>query len=549
MENTIHGIFEKENQAPSSSQTFDNTTAVILYDDDNILGINISDLFTSICNPKKNYISSHELWNILDRMGIRYEDPRLEELKKYIQTIKQEIDSDSTNKKIRKPDFRNLILRSTLLRNTLIGNLSIPDFPSLAQSIQEMYNKTKIIQEGKIADYIPQLARVDPNMYAVSICTVDGQRFSIGDFAEDFCLQSTCKPLLYCIAQEDLGEEKVHHHIGLEPSGLGFNELSLDRNNLPHNPMINAGAIMSCSLIKQELNIADRFDFIINTIQKLSGGKKPNFNNAVYLSERQTADRNFALAHFMREKNAFPPNTDLTQTLEFYFQCCSIEVNAESMAVIGATLANSGICPLTDKRIFKDRTVQNCLSLMLSCGMYDYSGEFAFKIGLPAKSGVSGALLVVIPGLMGIAIWSPPLDKIGNCVRGLEFCNLLAKRYNVHKYDGLGSIDSTRNPKSKRYETKYRDIMALIASASTGDLHEIQRLVAAGVNLNQGDYDYRTALHLAAAEGHIHVVKYLIDRKVNLNPRDRWGGTPISDAKKGKHEEVVELLRVYGAIE
>ena len=191
--------------------------------------------------------------------------------------------------------------------------------------------------------------------------------------------------------------------MGREPSGQSFNELALNPKGLPHNPMVNAGAIMTTSLIRPDLDIADRFDHVAATWARLTGGGRIGFNNAVYLSERQTADRNFALGYSMRESGAFRPGTDLQQTLEFYFQGCSIEVDAQLLAVAAASLANAGLCPLTEDPVFSAGTVQSCLSLMSSCGMYDFSGEFAFTIGLPAKSGVSGALMLVIPGLMGIA--------------------------------------------------------------------------------------------------------------------------------------------------
>ncbi len=542
-ENNSSQIYSSSNHSSQSSNM------IQINGEETVFGIDVQQMFLSICNPERNYITSKELRQQMAKVGVRARDPRLKPIHDLVLEIEEYHEGDPKNKKIDLKTFRSLLSQSTLLRNILLGNLCVPDFSNFASAIQDIYQQTKTITHGEVADYIPQLARVNPEFYGVSICTIDGQRFSTGDAQAEFCLQSTCKPILYAIAQEEHGEEKVHQHVGMEPSGQGFNELSLDRNHLPHNPMINAGAIMSCSMIRRDLNSADRFDFVMNVLKAISGGHRPGFNNSVYLSERRTADRNFALAYFMRENHAFLPKTDIVDTLEFYFQCCSIEFNAEAMAVVGATLANAGICPLTDRRIFHDKTVQNSLSLMFSCGMYDYSGEFAFKIGLPAKSGVSGALLVVIPDLMGICIWSPRLDKLGNSVRGVEFCRLLAERYNVHKYDVLAGESPKRDPRSRQYEANYRDTMSLISSASTGDIHEIQRLVASGIDLNASDYDKRTALHLAAAEGHLNVIKYLVDRKVEVNPRDRWGGTPLGDAQRGQHQEVVEHLLKFGAKE
>uniref|UniRef100_A0A914V5P7 glutaminase n=1 Tax=Plectus sambesii TaxID=2011161 RepID=A0A914V5P7_9BILA len=157
-----------------------------------------------------------------------------------------------------------------------------------------------------------------------------------------------------------------------------------------------------------------------------------------FLSERDTADRNFALAYFMKECKCFPESKQsLKDTLDFYFQLCSLEANCESLAVMAATLANGGVCPLTGVKCLANRPCRDVLSLMYSCGMYDYSGQFAFHVGLPAKSGVSGAMIVVIPNLMGICMWSPPLDKMGNSVRGVEFCKEMINKFKFHNYDTL----------------------------------------------------------------------------------------------------------------
>jgi glutaminase len=208
----------------------------------------------------------------------------------------------------------------------------------------------------------------------------------------------------------------------------------------------------------------------------------------------------------MREKNAFPEGTNLTETLEFYFQCCSIESCTYDLSVAAATLANAGTNPLTRDVIFRSSTVQNCLALMLSCGMYDFSGEFAFKIGLPAKSGVSGALMLVIPNLMGISIWSPRLDHIGNSVRGVKFCEQLVERFSFHQYDSLTVHSAKINPRKKVDQFMASKVMELIRSASNGDLDEILRLEAEGVSPNIADYDGRTPLHLAACEGQTTVI-------------------------------------------
>lgn len=496
-------------------------------------------LFNSINSNGTGLMSMNRFWRVLHKSGILQDDPRL---KNVILYLNEEKILDDEQSSINLEQFSHIINHNTFVRNALKGNLVIPDFKGFCEDVEEIYLETKKIKEGNVATYIPQLARVNPDLYAISVCTVDGQRFSIGDAEEMFCLQSTSKPITYCIALEELGEDVVHQHVGREPSGVVFNAITLNNKGLPHNPLINAGAIMSCALISQNKDTADVFDGVTNTWKKLCGNKKPGFNNSVYLSEKSTADRNFALAYFMRENKGFPANTKIQETLEFYFQCCSIELTSDMMSIAAATLANAGVSPFSGEKIFSPKTVQNTLSLMSSCGMYDYSGEFAFSIGLPAKSGVSGALMVVIPKVMGICIWSPRLDKIGNSVKGIEFCKKLVERYNFHNYDIISGSTTKKDPRLNKYEFQSKNIVSLIWAATYGDIDEIQRLEANGVDLNAADYDGRTALHLACAEGRLKTAEYLISKGVNINPVDRWGGTPQQDAIKANHKEVAQLF-------
>jgi len=503
--------------------------------------INSSPLFALLKKNKEGKITSIQLLEYLKKEGILLDDPRLQ---KAIELLGgQESEYNIQAKELQGKDFDQIVRCSVVVKNALTQNQVIPDFEDFCKDIEEIFHQVAPNKGGAVADYIPQLARVNPEQWAVSICTIDGQRFSIGDAHTQFCLQSTCKPINYCLAIEEHGIDVVHKHVGREPSGRSFNELSLNQKGLPHNPLINAGAIMGASLIKPKEDIADRFEYVSNTWSQLCANKPVNFNNSVYLSERQTADRNFALAYFMREHNAFPEKTDLIETLELYFQCCSIESQASDLSIAAATLANAGVNPLTGERIFNEKTVQHCMSLMLSCGMYDFSGEFAFNIGLPAKSGVSGALFLVIPNVMGMSIWSPRLDAMGNSVRGVEFCARLVEKFNFHHYDNLNSHTSKKDPRIRKYESTSQQFFKVIWAASNGDLDAIKRMQAEGVNLAEADYDGRTALHLAAAENQIEVVEYLLNQNVPLQPKDRWGGTPLDDAKRGKHKEMVLLLK------
>ena len=497
-------------------------------------------LFKSLDEENNGYITKHDLINALDKNGILKDDPRIKEtiiaLEKY--TDLQEIDIN---------DFSQITQNNmTLIERTLKGQLAIPEFKTFCLFIKMIYQEAMPNKSGNNADYIPQLKKVNSEQFAVSICTIDGQRFQFGDAHTPYSVQSTCKPINYCFALSEHGEDKVHEHIGREPSGHGFNEITLDKKKRPHNPMINAGAIMACSLIQPNLTNDERFEYVLNQWRFLAGSqhsKDIGFDNAVCLSESRTSDRNRALAYFMKENKSFPKKSNLDDTLSFYFQCCSIQITCAAQASVAATLANSGSCPSTGKRLFDASTIKNCLSLMYSCGMYDYSGEFAFKVGLPAKSGVSGNLMLVIPGLMGICIWSPKLDSLGNSVRGIEFCEKLVSLYNFHNFDHLLKDSMKQDPRKFKYQENIERINHLCSAASNGDLNEIKRLHSNNVSLDGADYDQRTAMHLAASYGQNHILEYLIDAGAKINITDRWGNTPLEEAIRNNKKSSAELIQ------
>ncbi|XP_054167301.1 glutaminase kidney isoform, mitochondrial-like [Oppia nitens] len=422
-------------------------------------------LFNLFQDPQTKELNVGKFLSALAEKGIKKTDPRLEKMVDRLKAILAErkgsgnIEGLTLDKNLCKTVIQeNIILFSRAFKHDFV----IPDFSDFCKSIEEIYWKCKANIGGKVADYIPQLAKFNPEYWGISICTIDGQRFSIGDTNIPFTIQSSGKPINYAIALNELTSHVVHQYVGQEPSGRMFNELVLDHNRKPHNPMVNAGAIVICSLlmhlIKPEMRPSEKFDWISAYYKALCGGEYLGFNNATFLSEREAADRNFAIAYYMKENKCFPEKAVLKDIMDFYFQMCSLEVNCQSLSVMGATLANGGICPISNERIITNSPVRDTLSLMHSCGMYDYSGQFAFAVGLPTKSGVSGSMMVVVPNVMGICCWSPSLDAYGNSVRGVQFCDELVSIFNFHHYDNLFHSEShKKDPRKRGFYTKIID--------------------------------------------------------------------------------------------
>ena len=282
---------------------------------------------------------------------------------------------------------------------------------------------------GALADYIPELAAVAPDTFSLCIATTDGYVYESGDPAIEFTIQSISKPFTYGPALSDRGLAAVAAKIDVEPSGEPFNEISLDPiTERPRNPMINAGAITSASLIAGE-DAAERFERLRTCFSDYAG-RELVMNDAVYASEARTGHRNRAIGHMLRSFDIITDNPD--DAVDLYFRQCSIDITCRDLALMAATLANNGTNPVTQQRVLAPDLVERVLSVMTTCGMYDAAGDWVAEVGLPAKSGVGGGVLAVLPGQIGIAVHSPRLDSHGNSVRGVQACRELSKKLELH---------------------------------------------------------------------------------------------------------------------
>lgn len=280
------------------------------------------------------------------------------------------------------------------------------------------------LDDGEIATYIPELAHADPGRFGIALAALDGYVYAAGDARQPFTMQSVSKPFVYALALADRGLDEVITKVGVEPSGDTFNAISLEPGTgRPANPMVNAGAILTTSLVD------GGFDRILAGLSAFAG-RPLDVDSAVYASELATGDRNRALAYLMKSSGALTAAPALAT--EVYFRQCAIRVTAVDLAVMSATLANAGVNPVTGEHIVDGETASYVLTVMATCGMYDFAGEWLLRVGLPAKSGVSGGICAALPMQFGIGLFSPPLDARGNSVRGIAACEELSARFGLH---------------------------------------------------------------------------------------------------------------------
>lgn len=314
------------------------------------------------------------------------------------------------------------------------------DYSPLQQYLETLHRNLKDCKEGEVASYIPELLRVDHDGFGIAIATVDGHVYQVGDTQPTFTIQSISKAFVFGLALEDSGIDAMEARVDVEPSGEAFNSISLRPDTgRPLNPMINAGAIATVSMVDGD-NPDTKLERILAAFGRYTGHPL-TIDKDVYQSEKETGHRNRAIAHLLRgfEILEDPPEG----ILDVYFQQCSMLVNCRDLAVMGACLANNGVNPITAVRALKTEYVPKVLSVMGTCGMYDYSGNWVYTVGMPAKSGVGGGIVAVLPGQLGLAVFSPRLDERGNSVRGIKVCEQISSDFGLHVYHSVRATTAT----------------------------------------------------------------------------------------------------------
>ena len=295
--------------------------------------------------------------------------------------------------------------------------------------LEKIHREIAKLKNGAVASYIPELAKADPDLFGICLVTATGSVYEVGDSRHPFTIQSISKAFAYGLALEDRGTSEVLAKIGMEPTGDAFNSISLEPvTGRPRNPMINAGAIATTSLIKGK-SPQDRLQRLLKMLG-LYAGRELQVDEAVFRSENETGHGNRAIGHMLRKFDII--TEDPNPSLELYFKQCSVSVTARDLGIMAATLANHGINPITGKQALRGEFVSSILSVMGTCGMYDGAGEWIYKIGMPAKSGVAGGIIAVMPGQFGIGVYSPLLDPHGNSARGIRVCSEISHNFDLH---------------------------------------------------------------------------------------------------------------------
>lgn len=306
-------------------------------------------------------------------------------------------------------------------------------FDELRKIVEEVYLEVKEIKEGKNADYIPFLDKIDSGLYGVSIVTASGKLVSVGDSGYKFGVESVSKVFTAILALKQLGADKLLSSIGADATGLPFNSIMaiLLENDHPSTPLVNSGAISAVSLIEPKGDSDKKWEQIMSNFTELCGSEVTLLNE-LYLSESETNYNNRAIAWLLKNYGRIYDNPDIS--LDLYTKQCSLGITTEQMAIAAATVAFEGINPVTKRKVFDKQLAPKIVSLMSTVGFYEHTGDWMYESGVPAKTGVGGGVMGVMPGQFGIAAFSPRLDESGNSVRAQATIKMIANRLGVNIY-------------------------------------------------------------------------------------------------------------------
>eukprot|EP00050_Salpingoeca_kvevrii_P004852 m.263070 g.263070 ORF g.263070 m.263070 type:complete len:629 (-) comp11050_c1_seq2:99-1985(-) len=490
----------------------------------------------------------------LKQTGIAIDDPRLRDFVRRMHQSGSELTYES---------FSRVVGNSSrLLLAALSGDLVIPEFRSFCTEFNTVYllaaHSYEPLNDSTTLDDLPpetgleRLRLQSENFgeieFHAAVTTVDGQRHNQGNPRQSFIIGECVTPLIYAIALDLVGGDVVQEHVGREHSGGHFDDISVNKDGKPYNPLTAAGALMCCALIKPELNTARRYVFVLQRMQELAGGLKLNFNQEKYLLAHENIFRLKATAHFMQGYNKFPEKFNLDDTINLYVQLTCLEITVETGSIIAATLANGGVSPLSGKRVIGADHVRDVLAVMHTCGMDSFSGNWAFTIGFPASNSRNGCILGVVPSLMGICTFAQNDTEEEISPEGLSFCSQLASsfslgttmsRFNVEV--DFENEETIRDPRKFRNEFMESVTISAMRSARMGDIGAL-RIIHKLNRLDVRDYHNRNALHVACQHGSAECVRFLA-RKMRFSSLTACCGDGQTPMEVARDDDIRAILR------
>lgn len=380
--------------------------------------------------PAKSCLSGAIMAVVPHQMGIAVFSPPLGEHNKSVRGVK--IFEDLSHC-FQLHNFNTVSSESSLDKKQKFSSFFLLHRLSLYPFLQSIYNKYLPLSKGEIYVSEPNLFEIDSDWFAICLATVDGQVYTVGDWEKPFLIQSISKVFAYGMALEDHGRQHILTKVDVEPTGDAYNSIiKVEENSKrPYNAMVNTGAIAITNLIEGR-SPAHKLNRVLEMYQRYVG-RRVYVDTPTLVSEQTSGDRNWAISHLLRNFGMI--SGEIKPTLDLYLQQCSAIINCRDLALMGATLANNGVNPLTGQQAVNSNFIQDLLTVMFTCGMYDFAGEWSYKVGFPAKSGVGGGILAVVPGVMGIGVFSPPLDKRGNSIRGIKVCEELSQHFRLHIFE------------------------------------------------------------------------------------------------------------------
>ncbi|XP_036963240.1 glutaminase liver isoform, mitochondrial isoform X2 [Acanthopagrus latus] len=423
-------------------------------------------LFDSFASDGR--INVNQFFEAIWSSGLHRSDPRLREcffhLRK-LQDAEGSVDRNTFHRCV--TGFVSLILKA------LQGRFVIPDFSTFTEETQKLFSRCRQLSS------VQEKENMDSTKWGVSICTVDGQRLSLGDWAGSLVLGEVSWPLVYGVAVDLLGSDLVHRYVGMEGYSGYDSPFTLTKTGIPHSPLTETGAIVTTSLLQLAGRLSaeeeEKFDSVLNVIRRLCNKEHVSLNCSSFQSSRKSSVRLHALSFYLQEKKCFPEKADITAALDLMLQCSSTEITCESGAAMAASLANGGLCPLSGDQVLSPAATRNMLSMMQVAGMKDYSTTFHYKTSVPAVSSSHGSLLAVVPGVLGLMAFSPELDACGNPWRAVHFCQELISTFQLHSFDirtPFGQILAYRQWKA---ESEGYQIMNVLLAAFKGDVQALRR--------------------------------------------------------------------------